>query len=101
MGTPYNVKRRGLYPIVCFFQEVLYIKKIIFKIVSIVMWIVTIFSVVLLICTFTSASSGGFLDLTNVVQYFLIGIGIGSGIIAALTAKLVRKSKYPAKKGVF
>ena len=60
-------------------------KKKILKCISVIMTIITAFSVVLLVLTFINPSSGGFIDLTNVVRYFLAGIGIISGLIAFIT----------------
>ena len=42
-------------------------------------------AVVLLILTFINPGSGGFIDLTNVVRYFLAAVGIISGLIAFIT----------------
>ena len=62
-------------------------KKKILKYISVIMTIITAFSVVLLVLTFINPSSGGFIDLTNVVRYFLLGVGIISGLIAFITGR--------------
>ena len=49
------------------------------------MMMIAALAVVLLILTFINPGSGGFIDLTNVVRYFLAGIGIISGLIAFIT----------------
>ena len=60
-------------------------KKKILKCISVVMMMIVAIAVVLLVLTFINPSSGGFIDLTNVVRYFLAGIGIISGLIAFIT----------------
>ena len=60
-------------------------KKKILKCISVVMMMIAALAVVLLILTFINPGSGGFIDLTNVVRYFLAGIGIISGLIAFIT----------------
>ena len=57
-----------------------------FKIISIVMFLITGTALVLFISTFFGNSGGGFIDLTNVVQYFLCGAMVVSGIIGIITA---------------
>ena len=60
-------------------------KKKILKCISVVMMMIAAIAVVLLILTFINPGAGGFIDLTNVVRYFLAGIGIISGLIAFIT----------------
>ena len=60
-------------------------KKKILKCISIVMMMIAATAVVLLILTYINPGSGGFIDLTNVVRYFLAAVGIISGLIAFIT----------------
>ena len=60
-------------------------KKKIIKCISVIMTIITAFSVILLVLMFINPSSGGFIDLTNVVRYFLAAVGIISGLLAFIT----------------
>lgn len=60
-------------------------KKKILKCISVVMMMIAAIAVVLLVLTFINPSSGGFIDLTNVVRYFLVGVGIISGLVAFIT----------------
>ena len=60
-------------------------KKKILKCISVVMMMIAAIAVVLLILTFINPGSGGFIDLTNVVRYFLAGVGIISGLVAFIT----------------
>ena len=60
-------------------------KKKVLKCISVVMMIIAAIAVVLLIYTFFESGAGGFIDLTNVVRYFLAGVGIISGLIAFIT----------------
>ena len=66
-------------------------KKKILKCISVVMMMIAAIAVVLLILTFINPGSGGFIDLTNVVRYFLLGVGIISGLIAFITGRSGRK----------
>ncbi|MBE6892606.1 MAG: hypothetical protein E7482_01170 [Ruminococcaceae bacterium] len=56
------------------------------KIISIVMFLITGISLVLFVSTFFGNGGGGFIDLTNVVQYFLCAIAAIFGIIGIITA---------------
>ena len=60
-------------------------KKKILKCISVVMMIFAAIAVVLLILTFINPGAGGFIDLTNVVRYFLAGVGVISGLVAFIT----------------
>ena len=60
-------------------------KKKILKCISIVMMMIAATAVVLLILTFINPGSGGFIDLTNVIRYFLAAVGIISGLLAFIT----------------
>ena len=60
-------------------------KKRILKCISVVMILITVLAVALLTFTFISPGSGGFIDLTNVVRYFLVCVGIFSGLLAFIT----------------
>ena len=66
-------------------------KKKILKCISVAMMMIAAIAVVLLILTFINPGSGGFIDLTNVVRYFLLGVGIISGLIAFITGRFVWK----------
>ena len=57
-------------------------KKKILKCISVVMMIFAMLAVVLLLLTFINPTSGGFIALTNVVRYFLVCVGVFSGLIA-------------------
>ncbi len=56
------------------------------KIISIVMFLIMGAALVLFVSTFFGNGGGGFIDLTNVVQYFLCAIAAIFGIIGTLTA---------------
>ena len=64
-----------------------------FKIISIVMFLITGIALVLFISTFFGNGGGGFIDLTNVVQYFLCGAMVVSGIIGIVTANFGWRNK--------
>lgn len=68
-------------------------KKTILKIVGIIMLLLTAACAILLIATFISPGTGGFIDLTNVVRYFLIGAGLLFALIAALLLRAARRIK--------
>ena len=57
-------------------------KKKILKCISVIMMIFAMLAVVLLLLTFINLNSGGFIDLTNVVRYILVCVGVISGLIA-------------------
>lgn len=57
-----------------------------FKIISIIMFLIMLVSFVLFVSTFLGTNGGGFLDLTNVAQYFLCGIIVLSGILGGIAA---------------
>ncbi|WP_458407874.1 hypothetical protein [Anaerotignum sp.] len=59
-------------------------KKKILKFISVIMMI-AVLAVFLLILTFINPGSGGFIDLTNVVRYFLVCVGLVVGLIAFVT----------------
>ncbi len=63
------------------------------KIISIVMFLIMVTALVLFISTFFGNSGGGFIDLTNVVQYFLCGAIVVSGIIEIVTANFGWRKK--------
>ncbi len=64
-------------------------KNKIFKIASIIM---TVMMVVAIVGAATVTGSG-FLDLSNIARYFLIGFAVVFGIVAVITARYGWKSK--------
>lgn len=60
-------------------------KKKILKFISVIMTLIAILAVLLFVLTFIDPGSGGFIDLTNVVRYFLVCVGVVTGLIAFIT----------------
>ena len=60
-------------------------KKKLLKIISVVMILITVIAVFLLILTFINSGTGGFIDLTNVVRYFLVCVSVAAGLLAFIT----------------
>ncbi|MEF2798466.1 MAG: hypothetical protein U0N50_00215 [Christensenellales bacterium] len=64
-------------------------KKNICKIVSITMAVLTVVAIVGAV----TVTGSGFLDLSNVARYFLIGFAVVFGIVAVITARYGWKSQ--------
>ncbi len=61
-------------------------KKNILKIISILMFSLTILSLILFIDVFTAGSGGGFLDLSNLAEGVFLCVMLLSAIIGGITA---------------
>jgi len=64
-------------------------KKNICKIVSIIMAVLTVVAIVGAV----TVTGSGFLDLSNIARYFLIGFAVVFGIVAVITARYGWKSQ--------
>ena len=67
-------------------------KRKVLKIIGTVMVILCILFVILLILVFFSSGGSGFLDLTNVVMYFLAAFSVLSAVAAFIIFKILKNN---------
>ena len=53
--------------------------------------LIGVLSILVLLGTLTASGGTGFLDLTNIVQYFAAGIAVISALLIVLMSKLLQK----------